>query len=65
MKDDVLRQLEAAIDALHAVNFVHGRIDASHVYVDAAGMVTLAFSPDAPGDASKESDLASAAALAQ
>lgn len=47
--------LEDALDALHATGCVHGAIDAAHVHLDDAGP-TLAFTPDAPPDATREAD---------
>jgi serine/threonine-protein kinase len=53
------KQLQAAhqaLDALHHAGTVHGRVDASHVWVDPDGAVVLRFSSEATAGASVDMD---------
>ncbi len=55
LRDDEARALHRAVDALHDAGFVHGHIDASHVFVGDGVSVMLTFdeSPSAHGATSR------------
>lgn len=56
--------LSAAIAALHAQGYVHGRVDRAHVYAD-GGEVLLAFAEESDPTASPDTDFAQLARLSQ